>query len=97
MHLKDEMEKSISNKALKISWSITMACLFLGGAFLFFKNNQEMNALLIIAIISTVSFLIAEQYHLSKTNEDRTFTKVVTIALITFIILIIILIFTSSL
>lgn len=89
MRFKDEMEKTITNKALKVSWTITIVCLFLAGGYEFFKHNQEMNIFLVIAIISAISLIAAEQYYLAQTNEDKSFKRFIIIAVALFIILIV--------
>ena len=97
MRFKDEMEKTITNKALKISWTITIVCLFLAGGYEFLKHNQEMNLLLVIAIISATSLIAAEQYYLAQTNEDRSFKKFIITVVALIIILIVTLFFLTGL
>ena len=97
MHIKDEMERTITNKAMKVSWTITIICLFLTGGYQFVKYNQEMNILLIIGIISVISLITAEQYYSAKTNEDKSFKNFSIIAAVIFILLIITLFFVTGL
>lgn len=87
MRFKDEMEITITNKALKVSWAITIVCLFIAGGYEFFRHNQEINILLVIALISVISLITTEQYYLAKTNENKTFKTFIIIAVTLFILL----------
>ncbi|MHC0551931.1 hypothetical protein [Salinicoccus roseus] len=97
MRFKDEMEKTITNKALKISWTITIVCLFLAGGYEFLKHNQEMNLFLVIAIISAISLIVTEQYYLAQTNEDKSFKKFIITVIAVIILLMVTLFFLTGL
>lgn len=77
MRKKDEMEQKVANKALKITWSITILTMFIIGIIQRFLNDGEGNILLTTAILSTTLLLLLEQYYLSKMNENKTFKRVI--------------------
>ncbi|WP_027107870.1 DUF6442 family protein [Lacticigenium naphthae] len=87
MHKKDEMEQKIADKAVKITWVVTILALFIIGGIQSLLNSGERSILLLIAILSTTFLVSVEQYYLSKLNEDKKFIKMISAALILSVIL----------
>ena len=81
MRKKDEMEQKLSNKAMKITWFVTVMALFIIG-FIQRYNTGEHNFFLVLATLSVVLNLFLERFYLSKVNGDRSFLKMVALAII---------------
>lgn len=81
MRKKDEMEQRVANKAIRITWFVTVMSLFILGFVQRISNSGEPNLLLLIAILSTTMLISLEQYFSSKINEDKSFKKKVALAL----------------
>lgn len=82
MRKKDEMEQRIANKAVKITWFVTILALFVIGGIQRFMNEGQSNIFMLIAILSTTLLISLEQYYLAKMNEDNRFKKYVLVVLI---------------
>ncbi|MCC5890118.1 MAG: hypothetical protein JJU01_06070 [Alkalibacterium sp.] len=82
MRKKDEMEQKVANKAVKITWFVTVMALFIVGFIQRSMDGGESNVLLLIAILSTTMLISLEQYYLSKINEDSTFKNIVGITIV---------------
>lgn len=82
MRKKDEMEQKVANKAVKITWFVTVLAMFIIGGIQNFMNDGERSILFLIAILSTTLLILLEQYYLSKMNEDKTFKKMIIAAFI---------------
>lgn len=82
MRKKDEMEQKIANKAVKITWFVTILALFVIGGIQRFMNEGQSNIFMLIAILSTTLLISLEQYYLAKMNEDNRFKKYVLVVLI---------------
>lgn len=87
MRKKDEMEQKVANKAVKITWSVTILAMFIIGGVQNFMNGGQGSTLLSVAILSTTLLISLEQYYLSKMNEDKTFNKMIGAAIILAVIL----------
>lgn len=96
MRKKDEMEQKVANKAIKITWSVTVLAMFIIGGFQRIMNNGDGSILMSVATLSTTLLILLEQYYLSKLNEDKKFKKMMYTALIVSVILIILLGFLSQ-
>lgn len=81
MRKKDEMEQRVANKAVRITWFVTVMALFIIGFIQRISSSGEPNLLILIAILSTTMLISLEQYFLSKINEDKSFKKMVALAL----------------
>lgn len=87
MRKKDEMEQKVANKAVKITWFVTVLAMFIIGGIQNFMNDGERSILFLIAILSTTLLILLEQYYLSKMNEDKTFKKMISATCILSLIL----------
>lgn len=87
MRKKDEMEQKIANKAVKITWFITVMAMFVLGIILNYLNKGEGSLLLLLAILSTTFLISLEQFYLSKINENQMFKKMIGAAIILTVIL----------
>lgn len=81
MRKKDEMEQRVANKAVRITWFVTVMALFIIGFIQRISSSGEPNLLILIAILSTTMLISLEQYFLSKINEDKSFKKMVALVL----------------
>lgn len=81
MRKKDEMEQRVANKAVRITWFVTVMALFIIGFIQRISSSGEPNLLILIAILSTTMLISLEQYFLSKINEDKSLKKMVALAL----------------
>lgn len=82
MRKKDEMEQRVANKAVRITWFVTVMALFILGFVQRISSSGEPNLLLLIAILSTTMLIILEQYFLSRINGDKSFQKTISLTLI---------------
>lgn len=87
MRRKDEMEQNIANKAVKITWFVTIMTMFTIGGIKYFREGMEQNGFLVIASLSVSLLILLEQYYLSKINENSTFKKTIALVLIILVIL----------
>lgn len=90
MRKKDEMEQTLSNKSMKITWFVTVMTLFIVG-FIERFNTGGNNIFLVIASSSVILNLTLERYYISKVNEDRSFVKLIVGAAILIVIMFLIL------
>lgn len=75
MRKKDNREQRMADKAVRITWFVTVMALFAGGSILRFQNDGEGRTLLLIAVLSTTLLITLEQYFLSKVKGDQEFKK----------------------
>lgn len=81
MRKKDEMEQRVANKAVRITWFVTVMALFITGFVQRISSGGEPNLLILIAVMSTTLLISLEQYYLSRINEDKSFKKMIGLSL----------------